>query len=106
MSNHPTHGDNNDFLAGAANSPDAMEKVRDAVLNLRADAEKWDEDLDGDTDSNGRAVSYCFYNIRISESSLRELVEAVGIKVGWNRSAGEALDEYLEAESAPTLETK
>lgn len=45
MSNQPTHGDNNDFLAGAANAPAQKYTAREVLTYLYAEAVEWKEDV-------------------------------------------------------------
>lgn len=72
----PTHGDNNDFLAGAPNAPKQTFTARDVLTYLYAES-KWDEDVDGDID--GPRVNH---NIRIRDGLLEELLDMSGIPRG------------------------
>lgn len=73
----------------------AVALARDCLLNLIADAKRFDEDVDGD-EVNGSTVVYVSYHITTDESQLRELTEALGIRIQWGESVGEALHRTLE----------
>lgn len=52
--------------------------ARDVLTHLYAEA-KWEEDVDGDIDNNGRATNYTHHDIRISDHLLSELLDMAGI---------------------------
>lgn len=55
--------------------------LREAVLSFFADAKRFEEDPDGDINSNGGTIDLTTYHITVSHETLRDLVEALGIKV-------------------------
>ena len=58
-----------------------MEKTftaREVLTYLYAEA-KWEEDVDGDIDNNGRTAMYVNHDIRISDHLLSELLDMAGI---------------------------
>lgn len=65
--------------------------IREAFLNLRADADRWDEDVDGDVDSEGRTVVSIHYHITTGHSQLAELADAMGIARAHDETAGDAI---------------
>jgi 3-deoxy-D-arabino-heptulosonate 7-phosphate (DAHP) synthase len=79
---------------------EAVALARECFLNMLADAKRFDEDVDGD-EVNGRAVMYVSYHITTDESQFRELVDALGIKVGWTESTFDAVTRAIE-EPSPT----
>lgn len=78
----------------------ALALARDCLLNLVADAKRFDEDVDGD-EVNGRAVVYIAYHITTDESQLRDLAEALGIRLGWNETVGDALKRAIREDGQP-----
>jgi hypothetical protein len=77
----------------------AMTIARDCLLNLIADAKRFDEDVDGD-EVNGRSVVYVDYHITTSDSQLRDLAETLGITPRWGETVGDALIRVITAEEA------
>jgi hypothetical protein len=69
--------------------------AREAFLNMIADAKRWDEDVDGDTDGEGGMVITCQYHLTTAHGQLEELVDALGIKRAFDEGAGEAIDRAL-----------
>lgn len=74
---------------------DLLAAAREAFLDLRADAQRWDEDVDGDTDSNGRTVVYVNYHATFGNRQLEDLCEALGIRVPFGETAGDAIDRVI-----------
>lgn len=74
---------------------DPLEDAREALLNMIADAKRWEADYDGDADEYGRLVTTLDYHLTTSHHQLKELVEAVGIKVAYDETPGDALDRAL-----------
>ncbi len=59
-----------------------MEKTftaRDVLTYLFAES-KWEEDVDGDADDEGRQIVYVNHDVRIKDSLLDELLDMAGIK--------------------------
>ncbi len=80
---------------------EAVAMARECFLNMLADAKRFDEDVDGD-EVNGRTVMYVSYHITTDESQFRELVDALGIKVGWSESTMDALTRAIEEPAKAT----
>jgi hypothetical protein len=78
---------------------DPLANARDALLTFRADAKKWEEDVDGDADDDGRPRCTIHYNICVDAHTLRELVEAVGIDIGYRETPGDAIERALDPEA-------
>ena len=53
--------------------------ARDAFLNMICDAQRFEEDVDGD-EVNGRTVITCDYHFTVEHDSLEELANALGIR--------------------------
>ncbi len=88
----------------AALSPrvDAVDNARDAFLNMIADATRWDEDVDGDRDDDGRPIMTIDYHLTIGHSQLQELCDALGIKAkGYDETLKEAIDAAISAPPTP-----
>jgi hypothetical protein len=79
--------------------------AREAFLAMIADAIRWEEDVDGDTDGEGRTVITVHYHLTTRHHQLDELVDALGIKRAFSQSAYdaicEALSEPVSAKLAP-----
>ncbi|MBX9862445.1 MAG: hypothetical protein K2Y42_06795 [Hyphomicrobium sp.] len=93
----PTHGDNNDFLLGAQD--ESKFTARDILTYLYAES-KWDEDVDGDADDEGRSFTIVNHDIRIRDSLLDELIDMAGIKRRGMESPLEALARANEEDCA------
>lgn len=65
--------------------------MKDALLDLVADAKKFEEIVDGDADDHGRPQISVSYDIDIDEGLLRALVEAAGIKIPYGKSPLDAI---------------
>lgn len=74
---------------------EAVALARECFLNMLADAKRFDEDVDGDCDGDGRPQVFVSYHITTDESQFRELVEALGIKIGWSETTMDALTREL-----------
>lgn len=59
---------------------DDITKAREAFLNMIADAVEWEEQPDGDVDSNGRMMDCTTYKLITGWRQLEELCEALGIE--------------------------
>lgn len=79
---------------------DLIHKAREAVLNLRADATRWEEDVDGDIGLNGRTIMTVRYHATFDHDLLADLCEAVGIRVPFGETAGDVIDEIIANESS------
>lgn len=77
-----------------------MDSVRECVLNLFAEAQRFDEDVDGEyhTDCPTPTVTVRYF-CEFGESELRELVEALGLAVAYDETAGAALKRRLDADA-------
>lgn len=79
------------------------EAAREAFLNMIADAEKWEEDVDGDCGDDGRSVMYINYDLRTGHSQLQELCETIGIEPKrYDQTLFERIDELI-SEPSPNL---
>jgi F420-0:gamma-glutamyl ligase len=67
-----------------------LEMAREALLDLIADAAKFEEDVDGD-EQNGRPIVIINYDLRVNERALRELAEALSVPIRLGETAGDAL---------------
>lgn len=76
--------------------------VRNAFLDLIADAVRFDEDVDGDIDSEGRTQISVQHHLTIHDSSLRDLFKALGFQVGYTESTREAVMRAID-ESVPIV---
>lgn len=63
---------------------DRLAVARECLLSLFADADRFDEDCDGDMDSDGHRTFSCRYHITTGHRQLSELCEALGIKVAFD----------------------
>ena len=75
----PTHGDNNDFLAGAPNAPKQKFTARDVLTYLYSEAVEWKEDVDGDCEDGVQRV-YVNHHVCIKDGLLEELLFMAGIE--------------------------
>lgn len=65
--------------------------ARDVLTFLFAECSKWEEDIDGDIDSNGREVQYSQHFVEFKGALLEELLDMAGIKRGMFEGPLEAL---------------
>jgi hypothetical protein len=82
-----------------------MTSAREAFLNLIADARRFDEQVDGD-EVNGRAVVYISYVIETGHEQLKDLAEALGIKLRFAETAGDAIKRALDLPPPPASGTQ
>ena len=80
---------------------DFLDAAREAFLDLIAHAISFEEDPDGDM-VGGRLVNLTTYKFIVSHQSLHELCDALGIAIGYNESAGQAITRYIEMAKAQT----
>lgn len=59
---------------------DPVSIIRDCFLNMIADARRFDEDVDGDTDGEGGTIVTIDYHLTVGHSELGEFCETIGIK--------------------------
>lgn len=71
---------------------DAVSMARECLLNLIADAHRFDEDVDGD---EGHITIN--YHLTVGHSQLEELAAALGITPQYSESVGDALKRVIEA---------
>lgn len=74
----------------------ALSEAREAFFGLIADARRWDEDVDGDIDSDGRTQITITHFAEFHDSSLGELIETLGVKRRYDETARDALDRAME----------
>ncbi len=79
--------------------------ARDVLTYMFSECKSWTEDVDGDTDDEGRQIAYVNYDIRISDHLLSEILDMAGIKPNrYDETAMErlrrALDEDIERDNA------
>ena len=65
--------------------------AREVLTFLFSECSKWEEDIDGDIDSNGRAVNYSNHFVEFKGGLLEELIDMAGIKPRMFESPLEAL---------------
>lgn len=82
---------------------EAIWGAREAFLNMLADAKRFEEDVDGD-EVNGATVVYVTYHLSTDESQFRELVEALGIRIGWHETTMDAVTRELETSPPQGIE--
>lgn len=75
-------------------------EIREQFFCLIADARRWDEDVDGDADSEGRPYTIIHYFGEFQHSSLDDFIEALGIERRFDETAGDALFRAMEATDA------
>jgi hypothetical protein len=68
----------------------SRELLREILLNMIADAHRFDEDIDGD--ETGVTVNY---HMTVGHSQLEELCNLAGIKTAYGETIGTALDRAL-----------
>lgn len=88
------------LVAKAAPEGPTLEGAREAFLNLIADAERFDEDVDGDTDGEGGMIVTVQYHLTTQHMQLDELFDALGFKKRAGETSYMALLRELEAPPA------
>lgn len=83
---------------------DQLEVARECLLSLFADASRFDEDCDGDMDAEGRRTFSCRYHITTEHHQLRELCEAVGIRIAFDEMPKNAIDRALAEPPAKSVD--
>ena len=79
-----------------------IESAREAFLNMIADADRFDEDVDGDADDYGRPVFTINYHLTVGHHQLQELCDALGIKAKrYDETLKDAIDKAI-SEPFPT----
>ncbi len=73
-----------------------IEKAREAFLNMIADAESWECDVDGDIDNNGRTVCYVTYSLVSSHHAMEEFLESIGIEPKRDESFFDAVNRMAD----------
>lgn len=83
-----------------------LELARECFLSMIAEARTWRENVDGDTDNNGRTVMYIDYDLNIRHSDLAELANALGIQAAWDETIKDAIDRELALPARTDLSTR
>ena len=65
--------------------------AREVLTFLFSECSKWEEDIDGDIDCNGRQVQYNHHFVEFKGGLLEELLDMAGIKCGMFEGPLEAL---------------
>lgn len=76
---------------------DDKTKIRESFICLLADALEWEEQPDGDIDSNGRMVDHTTYKLIVTAHSLREFCDDLGVRPHHGEGLMDALDRLIEA---------
>lgn len=74
-------------------------EAREAFLNLIAEARDVREDIDADTDSQGRIRGHHRHIVTVEESDLAEFIDALGIPRRYDQCSMDAVLKTLEQES-------
>lgn len=74
---------------------EAVAMARECLLDLVADARRFDEDIDGD--ETGQTITYF---IETGHSQLAELAEVLGIHTQWGETIGDCLRRIIEHSAA------
>jgi hypothetical protein len=83
-----------------------IEDAREAFLSMIADAKVWKENVDGDTDANGRSVMYIDYDLNIGAMELECLMDALGIDRHYTESLKDAIDRWISMPAADAAQTE
>lgn len=73
-----------------------IEKARDAFLNMIADADVWECDVDGDVDSNGRPLYSITYQLTSSHHGMEEFLETIGVTPNYMETFFDAVNRLTE----------
>lgn len=76
----------------------SVELARECFLNMIADATRWEEDVDGDCDGDGRPTMTIDYHLTVGHSQLQELCDVLGIKAKrYDETLKDAIDAAVSA---------
>ena len=70
---------------------DPIPTIRETFLNMIADADKFEEEYDGDMGGGNTT-----YHTSLGGRQLEELCETIGIKTNWGESIGDAINRFIE----------
>lgn len=86
--------------ADTPSAADVREVIRDCFLNMIADADRFDEDVDGDADDYGRIQITVNYHLTVGHSQLTELAESLGIKARCDETIQDAIFRAIDEDAA------
>ena len=79
----------------------AIAVARECFLNMVADAQKWEVDVDGDVDADGHQTITVTYHLVVDGFSFEQLPEALGIRPKYMETMQDAIEREVNKPAKP-----